>query len=727
MSSVDHAPCAPNADKPESIAFPPPSLDDEYDESDDGSDDEALEYPDVCLPESTEAYKLRTRVDKDAIDGAEKTTSRIHGIISHGVFQDDVFPVAPNEFIYGLDNLAYSVSNLHWLLDYPSLETPPGDREFAMASFLNRFVQISWMVHTDLGEPVPATPRQWIVTQTPRIMLNGDVEQCYGIALVDAGVEPQWRDVLCDVQMVPTPDRMQEAVHRISTGAANIFASQEDRIYHVGLAIAGDIFQLVYQDRAGRVLSKELDVHASAILFARIIIGLSLLPKSVGGKDDSIITRDGRRFVTLGGVEYEICERLAISRDLCGSGTICWRCRREGSDEDFVIKHIWVDVERDYTEGDLLRQVGRVAAVPDLVYEGTAIRADGRPWTTMWCDVLQPTRRCSSLAIVPQLQLHRLVLQPLARSLQDFASKEEFLEAFRDVVEAHQILYDDYDLLHCDISDNNIMLRKRDDSSPRRGLLIDLDCAIRVTSNDVSKTAFPGYRAGTLPFIAHELLLYRNVRHGPWHDLESFLYVLVFICATCAGPSRTRRRDFDVSSSPLAPWLSGDGEHKAKVMCRYNDDEFRAFLDSVFHPYFDDLKDLACDLRNVVSRRMSGRVHHRDVLDILDKCIESRRSAPRASLTTGQQSPSSPGASVDATCRPLAKRKRLSFEGPPSAAEMGVDSSTATSTSHRTNLSRSSTATERGRSDRTLVELGGGTLEKDTCDVLCTPKRHKSM
>ena len=57
MSSVDSAPCALSPDMPESIATPPLSLDDEYDESDDGSDDEALEYPDACLPESSEAYK----------------------------------------------------------------------------------------------------------------------------------------------------------------------------------------------------------------------------------------------------------------------------------------------------------------------------------------------------------------------------------------------------------------------------------------------------------------------------------------------------------------------------------------------------------------------------------------------------------------------------------------------------------------------------------------------
>ncbi|KAL1688581.1 hypothetical protein GGG16DRAFT_94541, partial [Schizophyllum commune] len=474
---------------------PPPSLDVVYDGSEDESDDEVLIYPDDPLPERFEPYNLRTRVDKDAIDGIEKTTATIKGIISRGLFPDDVFPVDPSEFTHGLDDISYSVSDAHWLLDYPPLDLSPEDRARAMAHFLNQFVQLAWQAHNSLHEPVPVTPRQWIVTKTPRVLINGEIEQCYGLALVDADIEPQWRDVLCDVQMAPTEDLIAGAVHRISTGSANIFASQEDRLFHVGLAVAGDNFQLVYQDRAGRVLSEVLDIHADAILFARIILGLALLPKSLGGKDESIVLRDGRRFVTVGDVEYEICETLSISRKLCGSGTICWRCRRHGCSEDFVVKHVWADMELSRSEGDLLKRISHLEGVPDLICEEKVLRDDGSPCTTMWCMMLHPMKRFGDRVAVPQLELRRLVLQPCARPLADFASKEEFLGAFRDAVEVHQVLYDIYDLLHCDISDNNIMLRGQGSSSQRRGLLIDFDCAVLVTDREDEKTAYMGYRA----------------------------------------------------------------------------------------------------------------------------------------------------------------------------------------------------------------------------------------
>ncbi|KAI4522695.1 hypothetical protein K525DRAFT_198214 [Schizophyllum commune Loenen D] len=596
-------------------------------------DDGPREYPDVGLPVCPDPYILRTRINESAIFGVEKTTAQSGLIISEGLFPDRAFPVAPSEFIYGLDNFTYSLDDHRWLLNYPSLEVAAGDRERAMAAFLNRLVQICWIAHEDLGEPVPSTPRQWITTQTPRLTLQGEVERFHGIALVEAGVEPQWRDVLCDVQMVPTEDEMPDALYQLSCGAYNMFASQEDRLFSVGLAIAGDTFQLVYHDRAGRVLSDAFGIHTDPILFIRIILGVSLLGKSFGGKDTSIVTRDGQRFVSVGGIEYEILETLSLSKDLHGSGTICWRCRRDGTSENFVIKSVWADMERKYSEGDLLQLASAIDGVPHLDCEAAVSRCDGTPCTTKWCEVLHPSNRWARRTI-PQLALRRLVLRPYAKPLEDFASKEEFLGAFRDAVAAHQKLYDIYGLLHCDISDNNIMLREYPGSPMRRGLLIDLDCAAHVTgSTGHSRTAFTGYRTGTLPFMACDLLLHQSCRHGPWHDLESFLHVLIFVCASYAGPSSSPRRDVDLCATPLKPWLEGDGVRKAHIMRELGDEEFRAFLESVVHPYFDDLKVIVCELRSVIMCPREEVVRHQDVLDVLDRHIEARRSVPQNPAT----------------------------------------------------------------------------------------------
>ena len=70
--------------------------------------------------------------------------------------------------------------------------------------------------------------------------------------------------------------------------------------------------------------------------------------------------------------------------------------------------------------------------------------------------------------------------------------------------------------------------------------------------------------------MAIEVLRYPAfTERAPWHDLESFLYVLIILCASYSGPSNEPRRGFDVHNSPLGPWLIGDGKYKAEVMCRY--------------------------------------------------------------------------------------------------------------------------------------------------------------
>ncbi|KAL1711476.1 hypothetical protein EV715DRAFT_215273 [Schizophyllum commune] len=651
--------------------------------------------------------------------GVEKTTARSGVIISRGLFPDHAFPVAPSEFIYGLDNFAYSLDDRRWLLDYPSLDLASGDREHTMAAFLNRLVQICWIAHEDLGEPVPDTPRQWITTQTPRLTPEGEVEHFLGIALVEAGVEPQWRDVLCDVQMGPTEDELPDALYRLSCGAYNMFASQEDRLFSVGLAIAGDTFQLVYHDRAGRVLSDTFGTHIDPIFFLRTILGVSLLDKSFGGKDTSIVIRDGRRFVSVGGLEYEILETLSLSQDLHGSGTICWRCRRDDTSENFVVKSVWADMERKHSEGDLLKLASAVDGVPELVCETAVSRSDGTPCTTRWCEVLHPSNRWATKTI-PQLALRRLVLKPLARPLGDFASKEEFLGAFRDAVGAHQKLYNIYDLLHCDISDNNIMLRKCPGSPMRRGLLIDFDCAAHVS---VRRTdMFNGYDTsiltlcqGTLPFMACDLLLHQGCRHGPWHDLESFLHVLIFACASYAGPSCTPRRDVDLYATPLKPWLVGDGARKAHIMRKLGNEDFRAFLDSVVHPYFDDFKGLICELRSVIMRPRGEVVCHQDVLDILDHHTAARRSALQNPTTPSTPPTSGISLAPDSPASP--KRKRH------------VTDDAALSTPNRTPESSNSYAS--GESERTLINPSNQawSLKKDGVfgSTSGSPKRQKMV
>jgi hypothetical protein len=78
-------------------------------------------------------------------------------------------------------------------------------------------------------------------------------------------------------------------------------------------------------------------------------------------------------------------------------------------------------------------------------------------------------------------------------------------------------------ILHRDISQHNLMLRKEDDKI--HGVLNDLDLAVDA---DV-KSASSKHRTGTKPFMAIDLLRPDPPMHMYRHDLESIFYVVVWI------------------------------------------------------------------------------------------------------------------------------------------------------------------------------------------------------
>ncbi|KLO05545.1 hypothetical protein SCHPADRAFT_798115, partial [Schizopora paradoxa] len=79
-------------------------------------------------------------------------------------------------------------------------------------------------------------------------------------------------------------------------------------------------------------------------------------------------------------------------------------------------------------------------------------------------------------------------------------------------------------IVHRDISISNIMLEKI--GRELRGLLIDFDFAANIDEEEEDNG---GYRTGTLPFMAIEILeADRNTKHAYYHDLESLFYVLIW-------------------------------------------------------------------------------------------------------------------------------------------------------------------------------------------------------
>ena len=104
---------------------------------------------------------------------------------------------------------------------------------------------------------------------------------------------------------------------------------------------------------------------------------------------------------------------------------------------------------------------------------------------------------------------------------------------FTDFIPGHESLLNT-GILHRDVSIGNIMLTENEDD----GFLIDYDLAMR-TSNDRASGA-PS-KTGTKVFMAIDALL--GEPHSFMHDLESFFWVLFWICIHCDGlKGKVKRR-----------------------------------------------------------------------------------------------------------------------------------------------------------------------------------------
>ncbi|KAI0116873.1 serine/threonine-protein kinase Sgk2 [Daldinia grandis] len=152
-----------------------------------------------------------------------------------------------------------------------------------------------------------------------------------------------------------------------------------------------------------------------------------------------------------------------------------------------------------------------------------------------------------------------LVVSPAGRVISEFNTVRELLESMRDAIRAHQSLYTIGNILHRDISSNNIIITKPTDTTDGfKGMLIDLDLAkVRDSGSSGAR-----HQTGTMQFMAVEVL--RKTDHTYRHDLESFFYVLLWMCARQSWSNAFSRYDEQAPKKSLfRRWEIGSFEEIA--------------------------------------------------------------------------------------------------------------------------------------------------------------------
>jgi serine/threonine protein kinase len=122
----------------------------------------------------------------------------------------------------------------------------------------------------------------------------------------------------------------------------------------------------------------------------------------------------------------------------------------------------------------------------------------------------------------------------------EFTDASLLLTCMRDAIRGHRSLLEKANILHRDISCNNIMLATSPRSDGFKGFLIDLDLAILLHTEHGYEHRRSGApkRTGTFEFMSVDMLLGSpDFQHCYYDDLQSFIFVLIYLC-TKAGDHR---------------------------------------------------------------------------------------------------------------------------------------------------------------------------------------------
>ncbi|THH04002.1 hypothetical protein EW145_g5837 [Phellinidium pouzarii] len=439
--------------------------------------------------------------------------------------------------------------------------------------------------------------------------------------------EADWSDMHAIMRLRVTADSasFNSAFRQILDNARMIFCSQRIRRFVLGVIFISDnTMTFCVFDRSGVLCTERFDIMNDPEKLIRVVVGLLFADLIDLGYDPTVTVRvneggDGASkkevVVALKNVEYTIEKTLHVERSIRGRGTTCFLTEHEGT--KCVIKDSWVDEPYMRHEYQILEKISDVEGVPKIMaHEEVEVRGVKDTTATdrlvlSYNDYWKTKGEWKGIGKVERRVHHRILMTPYGEPLESFTCLHELMTAIKDIIKTIEELTE-RKVLHRDISINNVVLalsNPKDPKSRRRGSIIDFDLALDLNSmsGDVAK----GRRTGTLPFMALQMMVsenYNNVPHAYYHDLESVLYVLCWLCTAQEGPNSTpRSRDFRFEESEIARWAgigiddpNLDGIRRAKTTIMKDDIEFGAVILDNFAPYFQPLRECVESMRELL-------------------------------------------------------------------------------------------------------------------------------
>ncbi|KAL8296099.1 hypothetical protein RB600_001543 [Gaeumannomyces tritici] len=503
--------------------------------------------------------------------------------------------------------------------------------------------------------PTP-TPRRRLLVQPNKPIHGSTGERKLDVGLVDepeAGKDSKchWSQILVlgELKSNRSADIASKAWLDLGRYAREVLAAQETRRFVLGFTLCGPLMRLWEFDRLGGIASDKFDINECGLQFISTILGFLWMSEEELGFDPTVVTEGTQQFIDInkdGSTERLVIDKLMVRAPcIAGRATTCWMAhRKEDPQTRLVIKDSWQYMERD-EEGALLQQATEMGVVrvaryyhhetvqvrgtnddirsnvrggldittatnyrpersmpPRTAIESGASRgrtssSTGKKRLSSQLGAPLPYRKRSCSAsptkaggALPNRVHRRLVLQDCGKPIYKASSRSALLTALGGCIEGHQSLYN-AGFLHRDISVNNLMINEDDDNLPWDSFLIDLDLAVR---NSREGSSGAKGKTGTRAFMAIGALL--GEQHSFMHDLESFFWVLFWICVHYDGPDKSRVvSEFDRwnynSMEALATEKKGQVSHEG---------DFIRTAQENFTPYYQPLIHWINTLRKAV-------------------------------------------------------------------------------------------------------------------------------
>ncbi|KAJ2210139.1 hypothetical protein EV179_006422, partial [Coemansia sp. RSA 487] len=393
--------------------------------------------------------------------------------------------------------------------------------------------------------------------------------------------KPDYKDITAIVEVKREVGKEAEALKQLYIYNRNLYAKQTNRRFTWGFTICGSVVHACVFGNDDMFVSKPMDVmepNGRKELVA-LLVNMAYCEEDQLGYDPTI------RLYEDGGVKeidvydqesrkthtYQCIGPIMLATRNFGRHTrcfLCVDCRDKSGEKKVVVKDAWAYATRkkdgnntvDVRDEVVIMQKIRDKLAGNKELEGKcATLVHGGVVQIIKGDIVEEdnTDTAFGMLLPPSLSSEkrefrahrRMAMTPDCVPLQNVDHVDQLIVAAADIMNVHTAIAKTCNILHRDISVNNMLITKLPENKVR-GVLIDFDCAKDISKVDCKTRP---ERTGTYPYMRINNMEISSVKHTQLDDWESLIYVLCWPGTT--GINQDDEKLFDRADGlPIEDW-----------------------------------------------------------------------------------------------------------------------------------------------------------------------------